>query len=230
MEDRASGLWPWLGTRVPQAQQGVRAQHARDLQVIAAYRERTKAQSIASALSLAITTEHTVYATLGTAEFFEFVLRNPHNTQHTVTIEVDTPELRCGAGAGTGVPKAEGLPSRTPAPSEQGVGAARRREAHWAQRCVRPPCSLILDSQEWRHFKDAANLHTPVEEDMFHVRGGLAPQLFLRPREAAHVPFKYQTFSAVQVGLLCVSREHSAGDLGRLHAFYRCLPMWWPTD
>ncbi|XP_019602256.2 nephrocystin-4 isoform X1 [Rhinolophus sinicus] len=133
------------------AQQGVRAQHARDLQVIAAYRERTKAQSITSALSLAITTEHTVYTTLGTAEFFEFVLRNPHNTQHTVTVEVDTPEL-----------------------------------------------SLILDSQEWRHFKDAANLHTPVEEEMFHVRGGLAPQLFLRPREAAHVPFKYQTFSAVQ--------------------------------
>nr|XP_019602269.1 PREDICTED: nephrocystin-4 isoform X5 [Rhinolophus sinicus] len=133
------------------AQQGVRAQHARDLQVIAAYRERTKAQSITSALSLAITTEHTVYATLGTAEFFEFVLRNPHNMQHTVTVEVDTPEL-----------------------------------------------SLILDSQEWRYFKDAANLHTPVEEDMFHLRGGLAPQLFLRPREAAHVPFKYQTFSAVQ--------------------------------
>lgn len=56
---------------------------------------------------------------------------------------------------------------------------------------------------------------------MFHVRDGLAPQLFLRPREAAHVPFKYQTFSAVQVGLLCVSQERSAGDLGRRHAFYR---------
>ncbi|KAM5268806.1 nephrocystin-4 isoform 4-T11 [Hipposideros larvatus] len=133
------------------AHQDVRAQHTRDLQVIAAYRERTKAQSIASVLSLAITTEHTVYATLGTAEFFEFVLRNPHNMQHTVTVEVDNPEL-----------------------------------------------SLILDSREWRHFKDAANLHTPLEEDMFHVRGGLAPQLFLRPRETAHVPFKYQTFSAAQ--------------------------------
>uniref|UniRef100_A0A8C9D382 Nephrocystin 4 n=1 Tax=Panthera leo TaxID=9689 RepID=A0A8C9D382_PANLE len=135
------------------AQQSVRAQHARDLQVIAAYRERTKAESITSALSLAITTKHTMHVTLGTAEFFEFALRNPHNTQHTVTIEVDSPEL-----------------------------------------------SIISDSREWRFFKDAAKLHTPVEEDMFHLRGGLAPQLFLRPRETAHIPFKYQTFSVGQVG------------------------------
>lgn len=88
----------WLGTRVSpvQAQQSIRAQHARDLRVIAAYRERTKAESITSALSLAITTRHTIHVMLGTAEFFEFALRNPHNAQHTVTIEVDNPELRCG--------------------------------------------------------------------------------------------------------------------------------------
>lgn len=92
-EALAAGPWPRLG-RVSQAQQNVRAQHARDLQVIAAYRERLKAESISSALSLAITTEHTIYASLGTAEFFEFALRNPHNTPHTVTIEVDNPELR----------------------------------------------------------------------------------------------------------------------------------------
>ncbi|KAB0341787.1 hypothetical protein FD754_018713 [Muntiacus muntjak] len=130
------------------AQQSLHAQHARDLQVIAAYRERTKAESIASALSTAITTQHTIHAALGAAEFFEFALRNPHNTQHTVTIEIDNPEL-----------------------------------------------SLILDGQEWRYFKDIADLHTPLEEDMFHLRGNLAPQLFLRPRETAHIPFKFQTFS-----------------------------------
>nr|XP_036855869.1 nephrocystin-4 [Manis javanica] len=133
------------------AQQSICAQHSRGLQVIAAYRERTKAENIARVLSLAITKEHTVYATLGTAEFFEFELRNPHNTQHTVTIEMDNPEL-----------------------------------------------SIVVDSQEWRYFKEAANLHTPVEEDMFHLQGGLAPRLFLRPRETAHIPFKYQTFSAGQ--------------------------------
>ncbi|ELW68714.1 Nephrocystin-4 [Tupaia chinensis] len=130
------------------AQQSARVQHSRDLQVIDAYRERTKAESITSMLSLAITTRHTLYVTLGTAEFFEFALKNPHNTQHTVTIEIDNPEL-----------------------------------------------SLILDSREWRFFKDAANLHTPVEEDMFRLHSSLGPQLYLRPRETAHVPFKYQSFS-----------------------------------
>ncbi|XP_058530465.1 nephrocystin-4 isoform X2 [Ochotona princeps] len=130
------------------ARQNLLAQHLRDLQVIDAYRERIKAESITSVLSLAISTQHTLYAALGAAEFFEFALKNPHNTPHTVTIEIDNPEL-----------------------------------------------SLILDSREWRFFKDAAGLHTPLEEDMFHLRGDLAPQLYLRPRETAHVPFKYQSFS-----------------------------------
>nr|XP_055118344.1 nephrocystin-4 isoform X5 [Symphalangus syndactylus] len=140
------------------AQQSVRTQHLRDLQVIAAYRERTKAESIASLLSLAITTEHTLHATLGVAEFFEFVLKNPHNTQHTVTVEIDNPEL-----------------------------------------------SVIVDSQEWRDFKGAAGLHSPVEEDMFHLRGTLAPQLYLRPHETTHVPFKFQSFSAGQLAMVQAS-------------------------
>lgn len=59
--------------------------------------------------------------------------------------------------------------------------------------CLSP--SIILDSQEWRYFKEATGLHTPLEEDMFHLRGSLAPQLYLRPREAAHIPFKFQSFS-----------------------------------
>ncbi|XP_008046771.1 nephrocystin-4 [Carlito syrichta] len=137
-----------LGTSIL-AQQSIRAQHSRDLRVIDAYRERTKAESITCVLSRAITTQHTLYATLGTAEFFEFVLKNPHNTQHTVMVEIDNPEL-----------------------------------------------SVIVDSREWRDFKDAAGLHTPVEEDMFHLHGGLGPRLYLRPRETAHIPFKFQSCSA----------------------------------
>lgn len=93
----------------PQAQQSIRAQHARDLQLIAAYRERTKAESIASALSMAITTRHTIRATLGAAEFFEFALRNPNNTQHTVTISIDSTELRWEGGA----------PPRAPSPARK---------------------------------------------------------------------------------------------------------------
>ncbi|XP_008587641.1 PREDICTED: nephrocystin-4, partial [Galeopterus variegatus] len=142
------------------AQQSVRAQHLRDLQVIDAYRERTKAESIASVLSLAITTHHTLYATLGTAEFFEFALKNPHNTQHTVTIEIDNPEL-----------------------------------------------SVVLDSREWRYLKDAAGLLTPVEEDMFRLQGSLSPQLYLRPREVIHIPFKYQSFSMGQLAQAQASAE-----------------------
>ncbi|KAL7978579.1 hypothetical protein Chor_005561 [Crotalus horridus] len=70
-----------------------RVQHSRDLQLIEAYRERIKAESITSMLCQAITTHHTVYAMLGTAEFFEFALKNPYSVQHTVTIRIDNPEL-----------------------------------------------------------------------------------------------------------------------------------------
>ncbi|XP_074916470.1 nephrocystin-4 isoform X6 [Chelonoidis abingdonii] len=126
-----------------------RMQHSRDLQIIDAYRERIKAESISSMLIQAITTNYTLYATLGTAEFFEFALRNPYNIQHTVTIEINHPEL-----------------------------------------------SVIVDSREWRHFKELTQtLTTPVEEDMFHLQDNLMPQVYLRPRETIHIPFKYQTFS-----------------------------------
>ncbi|XP_058017326.1 nephrocystin-4 isoform X1 [Ahaetulla prasina] len=70
-----------------------RVQHSRDLQLIEAYRERIKAESITSMLCQAITTHHVIYATLGTAEFFEFALKNPYSVQHTVTIRIDNPEL-----------------------------------------------------------------------------------------------------------------------------------------
>ncbi|XP_040389500.1 nephrocystin-4 isoform X3 [Cygnus olor] len=126
-----------------------RLQHLRDLQVISAYRERTKSESITQMLSQAITATHTVYAVLGTAEFFEFALKNPYSVQHTVTIEFDHPEL-----------------------------------------------SVILDAREWRHFKELTKVATPLEEDMFHLRDDLRPQVYLRPKETVHIPFRYQTFSA----------------------------------
>lgn len=59
------------------------------------------------------------------------------------------------------------------------------------------PCpSVILDPREWRHFKELTKSVTPVEEDMFHLREDLKPQVYLRPSETIHIPFKYQTFSA----------------------------------
>ncbi|XP_069466369.1 nephrocystin-4 [Ambystoma mexicanum] len=127
-----------------------RVQHSRDLQIIEAYRERTKAESISSMLSQAITSNYNVYATLGTAEFFEFALKNPYNIQHTITIEIDNPEL-----------------------------------------------SVIVDTREWKHYKELTNTITALEDDMFHYQADmLTPQLYLRPKETVHIPFKYQTFSA----------------------------------
>ncbi|NWR65800.1 NPHP4 protein, partial [Bucorvus abyssinicus] len=132
-----------------QGWQAQRSQHLRDLQIISAYREHTKAESITRMLSQAITVTHTVHAVLGTAEFFEFALKNPYGVQHTVTIEVDHSEL-----------------------------------------------SVILDPREWRHFKELTKSVTPVEEEMFHLRDDLKPQVYLRPNETVRIPFKYQTFSA----------------------------------
>ncbi|XP_059722684.1 nephrocystin-4 [Haemorhous mexicanus] len=124
-------------------------QRAWDLQVINSYRDHIKGESIYQMLSQAITATRTIHAVLGTAEFFEFALKNPYGVQHTVTIEVDHPEL-----------------------------------------------SVILDPREWRHFKELTRSVTPVEEDMFHLREDLKPQVYLRPSETVHIPFKYQTFSA----------------------------------
>ncbi|KAJ1142017.1 hypothetical protein NDU88_008345 [Pleurodeles waltl] len=130
-----------------------RLQHSRDLQIIEAYRERTKAESISTMLSQAITSIYNVYATLGTAEFFEFALKNPYNIQHTITIEIDNPEL-----------------------------------------------SVILDTREWKHFKELTNTVTALEEDMFHYQADMqTPQLYLRPKETVHVPFKFQTFAIDQI-------------------------------
>ncbi|KAM6240978.1 nephrocystin-4 [Porphyrio hochstetteri] len=139
------------GERTPQVSgwQEQRSRHLRDLQIIDAYREHMKGESISRMLSQAITSTHTVHAVLGTAEFFEFALKNPYSIRHTVTIEVDHPEL-----------------------------------------------SVILDPREWRHFKALTKSATPVEEEMFHVRDDLRPQVYLRPKETIRIPFKYQTFSS----------------------------------
>ncbi|KAL4646096.1 nephrocystin-4 isoform X2 [Arapaima gigas] len=132
------------------SRQEERLKYTRVLGLIEAYRERSKVESITRMLSLAITTRHTIYAALGTAEFFEFPLKNPFNVQQTVTIECEDPEL-----------------------------------------------SVIVDSAEWRHFKDLTQSSTPLEEYMFHLKeSSAAPQVYLRPKETVYVPLKYQTFTS----------------------------------
>lgn len=54
----------------------------------------SKAEGIANMLSQAITTQHLLYASLGSAEYMEFVLKNPFNVYQSVTIQSDDSELR----------------------------------------------------------------------------------------------------------------------------------------
>jgi len=55
--------------------------------------------------------------------------------------------------------------------------------------------SVIVKSEEWRYFKELTKTLTPLEEEMFHLKEStLTPQVYLRPKESVHVPFKYQTF------------------------------------
>ncbi|CAL8368982.1 unnamed protein product [Lota lota] len=70
-----------------------RVQLVRDLGQIRALQDRSKAEAIASMLSQAITTRHALYVSLGTAEYMEFVLRNPFSAPHTVSIHSSDPDL-----------------------------------------------------------------------------------------------------------------------------------------
>ncbi|XP_023120298.2 nephrocystin-4 isoform X2 [Amphiprion ocellaris] len=66
---------------------------ARDLHQFKPSEGRSKAEGITNMLSQAITTQHLLYASLGSAEYMEFVLKNPFNVPQTVTIHSDDPEL-----------------------------------------------------------------------------------------------------------------------------------------
>ncbi|XP_044207791.1 nephrocystin-4 isoform X2 [Thunnus albacares] len=69
------------------------ARLARELQHIKPFEERNKTEAIANMLSQAITTQHLLYASLGSAEYMEFVLKNPFNVPQTITIHSDDSEL-----------------------------------------------------------------------------------------------------------------------------------------
>ncbi|XP_064610999.1 nephrocystin-4-like isoform X2 [Liolophura sinensis] len=130
-----------------------KAERMRDLKTIDFYRQQTKRDGILNMLSQNMTTEHTIYPSFGTTEFFEFVLRNPYNIQHTVVVECNDPELR-----------------------------------------------VIMDTREWRHFKQVHQVNTPVEEGMFSKSAETSqlPEIFLRPKETVNIPFKFVMFSADQ--------------------------------
>ncbi|TNN52495.1 Nephrocystin-4 [Liparis tanakae] len=69
------------------------ARSARELHHVQPDERLDQAEGIANMLSQAITTRHLLYANLGTAEYMEFVLKNPFNAPQTVTVLSDDPEL-----------------------------------------------------------------------------------------------------------------------------------------
>ncbi|XP_041859708.1 nephrocystin-4 isoform X2 [Melanotaenia boesemani] len=69
------------------------AQLAREFHQDKSGEDRSKAEGIANMLKQHITAHHCLYASLGTAKYVEFVLKNPLNVPQTVTIYIDDPEL-----------------------------------------------------------------------------------------------------------------------------------------
>ncbi|XP_029292047.1 nephrocystin-4 isoform X2 [Cottoperca gobio] len=69
------------------------ARLARGLNQMNPSEQHSKAEGIANMLSQAITTQHLLYASLGSAEYMEFVLKNPFNVPQTVTVHIDDTEL-----------------------------------------------------------------------------------------------------------------------------------------
>jgi hypothetical protein len=68
-------------------------------------------------------------------------------------------------------------------------------------------CSVITDVQEWQFFKKLNNLQTPLEKSMFldaspreleSGQSGKVWNVFLKPSETVHVPFKYQSLTILR--------------------------------
>ncbi|KAF6016808.1 NPHP4 [Bugula neritina] len=70
-----------------------KAERARDLKIMEAYRSQSKADGIRNMLNQAITTEHVIHPSMGSTEFFEYQLSNPNNSEVTISIRVDCDEI-----------------------------------------------------------------------------------------------------------------------------------------
>lgn len=68
-------------------------QRARDLKTIQLYRDKNKHEGILSLLAANITTNYTIYPSFGHAEFFEFSIKNPYDTDQTISIQCEDQEL-----------------------------------------------------------------------------------------------------------------------------------------
>ncbi|KAL2103180.1 hypothetical protein ACEWY4_000048 [Coilia grayii] len=161
-----------------------RRELCRELRVMEAWREQTKAEGITNMLSRAITTQHTLYTPLGTACPLLVPLKNPFNTPHTISIHSQDPEL-----------------------------------------------SVVVDLDEWRFLQQQMSSCAPLEEGMFRLDPEtLLPQVYLRPKEAVHIPLKYQTFvphhSLPAQGVAPVKSHHVVQKLQSPAVGVKCIKVF----
>ncbi|XP_076451476.1 nephrocystin-4-like [Babylonia areolata] len=64
-----------------------KSERMRDLKTMEIYRSQMKRDGILTMLSQNISSEHTIFPSFATADFFEFVLRNPYNTEQLITVQ-----------------------------------------------------------------------------------------------------------------------------------------------
>ncbi|CAM4766790.1 unnamed protein product [Rotaria magnacalcarata] len=69
--------------------------------------------------------------------------------------------------------------------------------------CNDDELSVVTDAREWRRLKTLFEVFSDTEENMFTNQTGIIdqsglkyPQIFMRAKESAHIPFKVQTFLA----------------------------------
>lgn len=67
---------------------------SQDIQTIKQFREQTKDKTILAALFHSITVVHTIFPTLGSCEFMEFLLVSPYAEPCTLSIEISDRELK----------------------------------------------------------------------------------------------------------------------------------------
>uniref|UniRef100_A0A3B4G272 Nephrocystin 4 n=1 Tax=Pundamilia nyererei TaxID=303518 RepID=A0A3B4G272_9CICH len=138
---------------------------------------KSKAESIANMLSQAITTQHLLYASLGSAEYMEFVLKNPFNVPQTVTIHSDDPEL--SVITNTEEWRYFKALTRTPTPLEENM-------FHSEQGAPGPRVYL----------RPKESLHVPLKYQSFLCDHTMALQVWCRIKVHSHSMFYKVTFKA----------------------------------
>jgi nephrocystin-4 len=161
---------------MPTTNRKMRELRENDLRTISMYRQQSKHEDIANHLMGFITREVHIRLMPGYVEFFEFILQNPYQQQHSFSIACNDDELRysnCSCWLFF-------------------------HYSNWYYFI-----SVVTDAREWRRLKTVFEVSSDTEENMFTNQTGIIdqsglkyPQIFMRAKESVHIPFKLQTYLA----------------------------------